>query len=143
MIASALGAPAAAAAAGARTNVAVTVTVAKKASLTVLGQPQFVLVTAADVARGYVDVPAPAQIMVRSNSEGYLLEFAPAADFIRGAVVSGLGNDIHLGPSGGSVAQRPAGSGTVTASLHFRLLLSGQVAEGRHPWPVRLSVEPL
>lgn len=46
----------------------VSATVLKHASLRVLAQPSSVVVTAEDVARGYVDVSAPTQVATCSSS---------------------------------------------------------------------------
>ena len=82
----------------------VSATVLKHASLKVLAQPTSVVVTAADIARGYVDVAAPAQIAIKSNSPlGYMLEFANQGDFMRRILVRGLATEVQLSPAGGAV----------------------------------------
>ena len=54
-------------------------------------QPASLVVTAADLARGYVDVPAASQVAIQSNtSGGYMLEFASQGDFMRQILVHGL-----------------------------------------------------
>lgn len=128
------------------TRLTVSATILKRASLQVLAQPSSVLVTAADVARGYVDVPAAAQVAVRSNAPaGYLLEFASQGDFMREIVVRGLETDVQLSPAGGMVSQRGTGKGVTktTLALGFRFLLSESAQEGTYAWPMRLSVVPL
>lgn len=82
------------------TKLTVRATVPKRTSLKVLAQPGSVAVTAGDIARGYVDVLAPAQVAIKSNtSGGYLLEFASQGDFMRQILVTGLANDVQLSPS--------------------------------------------
>jgi len=121
-------------------------TILKHASLKMLAQPSALVVTPADIARGYVDVPLGAQVAVQSNSPGgYLLEFAAEGEFMRRILVRGLGSDVQLSRSGGFVAQRPAGGGMskATLALGFRFFLSDSVRQGTYPWPMRLSVAPL
>jgi hypothetical protein len=128
------------------TKVTVSATILKRASLQVLAQPSSVLVTAADIARGYVDVPAASQVAVRSNAPaGYLLEFASQGDFMRQILVRGLETDVQLSPAGGMVSQRAAGKGVTkaTLALGYRFLLSESAQEGTYAWPMRLSVVPL
>lgn len=124
----------------------VSVTVLKHASLKVLAQPSSVIVTAADIAKGYVDVAAPASIQVRSNTqEGYLLMFESQGDFMRQTVVKGLANDVQISTAGGGVAQNTAGKGMRQAQLElgFRFVLAESAQQGVYPWPMRLSVTPL
>lgn len=128
-------------------KVAVTATVLKRATLEVVNQPAAVVVTQADLARGYVDVPLPAQLAILSNSpDGYLLEFTSHGDFMKQILVKGLTHDLQLNGSGGAVMQpATAGAGVTRASLSlgFRFLLSEATAEGTYPWPLRISVAPL
>lgn len=138
-------APASAAASGPEAKLLVTATVLKRASLQVLNQPSSVVVTAADIARGYVDVPAPAQVAISSNtSQGYVLEFASQGDFMRQILVRGLGTDVQLSPAGGTVVQNSTGAGVIrtTLSLGFRFFLSDTARQGTYAWPMRLSVLP-
>lgn len=133
--------------AGAGENkLAVSATVLKHASLQMLSQPGSVSVTAADIARGYVDVPATARMMVKSNTQdGYLLTFASQGDFFRQALVKGLANDVQLGPDGGGVAQKALGRGMTGTELDlgFRFVLSASTQQGVYAWPMTMSVTPL
>lgn len=141
-----LGAPATAAAGSDEFKLSVTATVLKHASLKVLAQPASVVVTAADIARGYVDVPSPAQVAIQSNSQdGYMLMFASEGDFMRQTLVRGLGNDVQLDMAGGGVARGPEGRGMgkATLDLGFRFVLSESAQQGVYAWPMRLSVTPL
>lgn len=124
----------------------VSATVLKHASLNVLAQPSSVVVTEADISRGYVDVAAPAQVAIKSNTAGgYLLEFASQGDFMRQILVRGLANDVQLSPSGGAVMQPSSGSGVTrtTLVLGFRFLLAESAHAGTYSWPMRLSVTPI
>jgi len=137
------GAPAAAADS---TKLQVTATVAKRATLRVLAQPTSVVLTAQDIARGWVDIPATAQLAVHSNSgEGYMLEFINQGDFVREVLVRGLDTDVQVGAAGGSVMQRAKGGGVTraTLSLGFRILLSASAQQGSYSWPMRVAVAPI
>lgn len=132
--------------AGGSQKLTVTATIAKHASLKVLTQPSAVIVTSADVARGYVDVPAPAHLAIRSNSQsGYLLEFASEGDFMRQILVKGLASDVQLSPAGGTVMQPSTGAGVTntTVALGFRFLLAESTKQGTYPWPMRVSITAL
>jgi hypothetical protein len=129
--------------AGSETKLTVTATVLKRASLKTLAQPASVTITAADIARGYVDVPAAAQVAIQSNtSTGYMLEFASQGDFLRQIMVTGLANELQMSPAGGFIVQPPAGTGVtrVTLNLGFRFVLAESVQAGTYAWPMRLSV---
>lgn len=141
-----LGASLVAAAGSNQAKLSVTATVLKHASLKVLAQPASVVVTAADIARGYVDAPSPAQVAIQSNSlGGYMLMFTSQGDFVRQTLVRGLGNGVQLGAAGGGVAQGSTGLGMnkTTLDLGFRFVLSESAREGVYAWPMHLSVTPL
>ena len=141
-----LGLPLIAAADSSGAKLLVSATVIKHASLQVLVQPKSVLVTAADIARGYVDVMSPAQVAVQSNTpSGYLLIFESQGEFLRQTLIKGLGAEVQLGASGGGVTHRPSGRGMskTVHDLEFRFLLSNSAQQGLYAWPLSLSVMPL
>jgi hypothetical protein len=122
----------------------VSATVLKRASLQVLAQPASLTLTEADVARGYVEVAAPAQIAVKNNSaEGYLLVVASRGDFLRQMRMRGLGGDVQMSADGGFVRQPPGPVVTTVLDLGFRFELSESAQPGVYAWPVQLSVRPL
>ena len=127
-------------------KLAVSATVLKHASLKVLSQPSSVVVTSADIAKGYVDVKTPSSLQVRCNTQdGYLLIFESQGEFMRQTLVKGLANDAQIGAAGGGVAQNTAGNGMRQAQLDlgFRFVLADSTQPGIYPWPMRLSVTPL
>jgi hypothetical protein len=143
-VACAASAPAAAHAAG-HATLHVSATVLKRASLQLLSQPSRVVITDADIARGYVDVSDPLQLAIICNSaSGYLLDFATVTDFAQNISIRGLANEVQLSPAGGLVA-RPASAPDVTRetlTLSFRFVLSRSVQPGIYHWPVRVFVVP-
>jgi len=132
-------------AAEASAKVTVSMTILKHAKLTVMAEPSVVVVTARDILRGFVDVPAAAQVAVHTNSPRYMLEIGSHGDFMRQIVVRGLGADIQLSPAGGNVTQEASSTSVTkaTLALGFRFLLSEAAREGTYAWPVRLAVTPL
>lgn len=124
----------------------VSATIAKRATLKVLAQPATVVISAADIARGYVDVPGRAQVAIRSNSpQGYMLVFANDGDFVRHTRVRGLGNEIQIGPGGGIVPQGGSAHGVTQATLElgFRFELDPNARQGTYSWPVQISIAPI
>lgn len=127
-------------------RVPVTATIAKRATLKVLAQPVTVVISAADIARGYVEVPGRAQLSIRSNSlSGYMLVFASEGDFVRRIRVSGLGNEVQIGAGGGIVPQSGSAQSVTQATLElgFRFELAANARQGTYAWPVRMSVVPI
>lgn len=140
------GNAAAEAAETASARVAVSATVLRHASVDVLSAPRTVSISEADIARGYVDVPVPSRLEIRSNSpSGYVIAIESAADFARGTEVRGLGGVVSFGRFGGVLNVKGGGQGmhVMPVELYFRVLLSDVARPGVHPWPVQLSVMPL
>lgn len=124
----------------------VSATIAKRATLKVLAQPATVVISADDIARGYVEVASRAQVSIRSNSpRGYMLVFANEGDFLRQMRVRGLGNEIQVGPGGGIVPQGASAQGVTQATLElgFRFELNPNARQGTYAWPVQISIAPI
>ena len=140
----ALGLSVGAGSAHAQARLAVTATVLKHVSMKVLAQPSRVVVTAADLARGYVDAPHPVLLTIRSNSrDGYLIAFAGQGAFLRQLRIRGLGPEIQLGAEGGFVRQASNAGVPDTVNLAFRFELLPTAQEGVYGWPVQMSITPL
>lgn len=141
------GVPAAQAAGESSARVSVGATVLRHVSIRVLELPRTIQITAADIDRGYVDVPLPSKLEIRSNSPtGFMLSVESQADFARGTEVSGLGEVSAFGRFGGVLSVPHAGGEgmrTVPVQLNFRVLLSEQARPGLHPWPLQISVLPV
>lgn len=140
-VALALGLSAGSQQAVAQVRLAVSATILKRASLRVLAQPSAVEVTAADVTRGYVDVPAATRIAVRSNSPaGFQFEFASNGEFLRGVQVRGLGGNVQLGPDGGFVRHTIGRAVDTVLDLAFRFDLTPDARAGVYAWPLQIGV---
>lgn len=114
------------------------------AELELRSAPAGLDISAADLRRGYIDVPQPTQVTVRSNSpNGYALEILTVAPLLSSMIVEGLNSDLTLGADGGTVVQRWQKSQAVNLALKFRFELAPGLSVGNYPWPVRLAVRPL
>ncbi|MCC7461509.1 MAG: hypothetical protein IT480_03500 [Gammaproteobacteria bacterium] len=106
--------------------------------------PPQVLVTARDVGRGYVDVPEPSRLDIRTNARAFALEIEPLAAPFNAVAISGLEQRVEFGSEGGSIIRRVTDtSQPVTLALRYRLQLGAGAAPGAYAWPVRLGVRPL
>lgn len=106
--------------------------------------PAQFLLSAADLQRGYVDVPQPASFVVNSNSAtGFQLDVIALNPMISNIVVAGLDSPQVLGADGGTLVQRWNGPQSRRLTLRFRIVLAPGAVAGRYPWPLRMSVRPL
>jgi hypothetical protein len=122
-------------------SLSVSATILKRASLQVLSQPSTVLVTAADIDRGYVDVAGPVKLAIRSNSpDGFMVEFVNRGDLVRGLRVQGLGTELQMGPEGGFVRHMSGPVRHAVLDLGFRIELSSAARASVYAWPVQLAV---
>jgi hypothetical protein len=128
----------------ARTSFNVSATVNAVAKLQVQSAPTEILVSAADLKRGFIDVAQPTDLLVRSNSaRGYALDLTTVTPMLASVVVRGLAGEQSLGGDGGTIVQRWQAPQTIALSLQFRLVLAPGLAPGRYAWPVRIGVRPL
>ena len=130
--------------ASADVSISVTASVRPLATLKVLNQPGEVVITYADITRGYVDVAAPSRLQIRNNSPaGYLMVFEYSERAFSEVRVTGLGTDVVFRSGASWVARPYAGKGPSIVELRYRFLLSKNVEPGTYAWPVKTSVEPL
>lgn len=124
-------------------KIAMTATVLEHTSMSVLDQVRELVVTNADISRGYVEMSAASRIQVKSNNPaGYLLAFevmnGPAAVF-NSVNVTVNGREVRLSPGGGWVPQ-PFIRGGVKLDLNYRFVLSRDAQPGTYNWPIMISV---
>jgi hypothetical protein len=123
----------------ASTTIQVSVTVIGRTILDVQSEPAIV-VTEADIERGYVDVADVSILTVRSNQRaGFRLGFAPAASWISGADVTGLPEPLSFQASGGSVAFSYQGTAPRELELRWRLYLAEGATAGSFPLPISVA----
>jgi hypothetical protein len=136
--------PRVAEAAQANATMPVSVTVTANAKMRSSYQATQLNITEADVARGYVNIPAASLFSISTNSRsGFLLEFHPVGNIFESVEVSGLGNPLQLGADGGTIVQRGLPAPNLTHELSFQFTLSQDIKPGSYPWPLQLSVRAL
>jgi hypothetical protein len=98
-------------------------------------------ITAGDIERGYVEVPAASNFSVITNTqEGYVIDFRPRSDVFRSVLVTGLQSPIEIGAQGGIAAQNVPHGRTTFHQLGYRFLLRPDLQPGSYPWPLEISV---
>jgi hypothetical protein len=121
----------------------VSVQVIARTIVTVGQQPAAIDVTARDIQRGYIDLPAAVAFQVRSNARnGYVLQFEPVGGPFSRAQVK-WGNSTAVVGADGSWLSRSPQSGTATGLLDVRLVLSADAAPGSYAWPIRFDANSL
>jgi hypothetical protein len=122
----------------------VSVSVIANAKMQTAFQATQLSISAADVARGYVEIAAASRFSVATNSRtGYRLEFQPIGNVFESVQVGGFGNLVQLGADGGSVVQRGPFAPNLEHELSFRFTLHPQTLPGSYPWPLQMSVRAL
>jgi hypothetical protein len=125
-------------------SVQVTVSVVANAKLQENYQQDRLVVTAQDVARGYIDVPAASRFSVITNDpSGYVVEFLPRVDVFQSVEVRGLIGTVQLDAEGGSVVQRVPRLSKMERELSYHFVLRQGIAAGTYSWPLALSVRAL
>lgn len=125
-------------------SISVSASVMPSAQLRVVYQSTQLTIAAADIGRGYKDVPADSQIEVKSNSrEGFALTFDTMPKLFKAVQITGLGGVVELGTEGGTVVQRKSGRQSVSLQLGYRFIFSDGVQPGNYAWPIMLSARAL
>jgi hypothetical protein len=124
-------------------QLSISVEVVARTILTIDSQPANIEITAADVARGYVDVPQAMAFRVRSNAiNGYTVQFDPMSYPFSRADIN-WGNTSATVGADGTWLTRPYQQGTTAGSLNVRLTLSANASPGSYSWPVRVAANSL
>jgi biopolymer transport protein ExbD len=122
----------------------VSVTVIAGAKLQTIYQAKHIEISAADVARGQVEVPAALRFSVAiSKGAGYLMQFHPIGNIFDSVYVDGMGNSVRLGADGGAIIQRVPQVSNQMHELGFRFILNPGTTPGIYPWPLDLTVRAL
>jgi hypothetical protein len=125
-------------------TLSVSAVVLKKVWLRVQPPPPLLRVTEEDVATGYIDLPAPTVLTLRSNSrDGFLFRIDVDRQLVASARMHGLARDMELAPGGASVPVAGRFGDEVRFELRWRLTLAEGVRPGVYAWPVRLQVDPM
>jgi hypothetical protein len=127
---------------GAQAPLVVTAVIQRRTSIRI-AQPASVTVSESDVARGFVEVATPVEVVVQSNAaEGYALVFERHGNAVSEVQVQGLADGVVFA-SGGATATRPAAGRGLWRDqllLRFRFTLAAGTGAGEHPWPVQISL---
>ncbi len=126
----------------ATTSVSVSAFIRPTATCSVDVQPGSVLVTADDVRRGYVDLPASSRVRVRTNSpNGYSLVLEVDSAEFDAVVLEESGEHVEIRGSG--FVDRPfRGRSEVVTELGYKFLLNPATLPGVYAWPVAVSAQP-
>lgn len=124
------------------TKIQVTATVLARASMHLLRQPTEIIVTDADIKRGYLDINAGSLVEIRNNSRaGVYLTFEARGLPFKEALISGLGREVALGPNGGIITHQLIGTNIIAFS--YRFVFDKDSQAGTYAWPLALSVSPV
>jgi len=127
----------------ARAEIGVSVTVMARTQINSESSPRQLEVSAADVARGYVEVQGATQLFVtNTNRRGYLLSVWPQVQVFASMVVRSADSQVELGADGGEIFERRWGQ-MLPLALDFRFMLAPGVKPGIYPWPVKFQASPL
>jgi hypothetical protein len=138
-----LGAMPRAQAGTARADIQVSVTVMARTLIDSESSPRQLQVSAADVARGYVEVQGATSLLVtNTNRRGYVLSVWPQVQVFSTVVVRNGDSQAELGADGGEIFERRWGK-TLPLTLDFRFVLAPGVKPGVYPWPLRFQVSSL
>jgi len=124
-----------------RSRFQVSLQVPVRLALQPLGEPASVMLTADDLARGYVDIPARYHVS-HNDRRGYVLQIVHLGGVAREVRVSGLGGTLVVAGDAVEV-HRDGQLFEQDVALGFRLVLAPGAQAGRFDWPVALSVQPL
>jgi hypothetical protein len=120
------------------TQIRVSASVGPYVRLDVLQQPSLTI-TAEDIQRGYVDVPAGTSLGTRTNDRyGFVFNFSSRSNVFERVSVTGIGGTMEIGSAGGSI--RVAFTGPESAAqVSYRFYLAPGVQSGNYPWPLQIS----
>jgi hypothetical protein len=113
-------------------------------ALKVVHQTSELVITQADIIRGYIDIPAGANIEIQNNNlGGYMIFFMGIGTPFKEVLVKGLGGEVKINSNGGWIAQPYNGRDPVMAELSYRFILSENAKPGTYAWPLTISVSPI
>ena len=124
-----------------RSQIQVTATVPARAISESQLQLGELTVSAADIARGYVEVPVASRLKVSANNpEGYAVDFFPRLAIFKSVTVSSSSAKARIGADGGTMIVRGQHGMKMLLDLSYRFELGENVAPGTYAWPLAISV---
>jgi hypothetical protein len=126
------------------TRTTITEEIQRLTSLKVLLQTQELVITQADILRGYIEINSAEHIEIQNNNlSGYLLVFDGLNGLFEEVIVKGLGDEITINSDGGWVAQPYNGRDPVIIELSYKFILSDKARPGTYTWPLILYASPI
>lgn len=123
---------------------AITEEVQRLTSLKVVFQTQELVITQADILRGYVEIRSAEHIEIQNNNlSGYLLVFEGLNGLFKEVIVKGLGDEVSITPDGGWVAQPYNGRDPLMIELSYKFILSEKAQPGTYTWPLIVYASPI
>ncbi|MGQ9569922.1 MAG: hypothetical protein ACUVUQ_03580 [Thermodesulfovibrionales bacterium] len=110
-------------------------------TLNVIHQIPEVVISHADIMRGYVEIKSASQIEVRSNVF-FFLRFSGLEDPFEEVFVQGFGKEILINKSGNAFFL-PEVRGYATFELSYKFLLSKNAQPGTYVWPIKITAHPI
>jgi hypothetical protein len=124
------------------TQIQVTAKVLARASFHVLRQPAEIVVTEADIRRGYMDVNAGSLLEIKNNSRaGVMMSFEVSGMSFKEVLISGMGSEVAIGPGGGFITHQLTGTSIV--ALNYRFVFDKTSQAGTYAWPLALNISPV
>lgn len=127
-------------------KVTISARVIEHTKMQILNQAQELIVTNADIMRGFVAIPAASRIQVKSNNpSGYLLAFevmSGSSNIFNSVNVVVGSRDVLLSPGGGWIPL-PYIRGGETMNLSYRFALAKGAKPGTYGWPLLVSVQSM
>ena len=119
--------------------IGVNAVVQARTQLKSLQQPATLLVTEADIQRGYVDVSGASLLDIWTNNPaGCVLTFEPSGFPFREVDITVMGREIVINPMGGMVIMPIRGRQQI--ALDYRFVLTSEARPGTYAWPLYVSV---
>jgi hypothetical protein len=115
-------------------------TAAAYATVKVVYQTPELVITYADILRGYVEVRSGSRIEIRSNAF-FFLRFDGLSNPFREVKIQGFGKDILVDARGGSLFLKDI-RGFATFELTYTFILSKNAQPGTYAWPIEISAYP-
>ncbi len=111
---------------------------------TIVHQKNNLIITQADIERGYVDARRAMILSIKTNStNGYLLGFSVVSGFFRELRVLDGNNTYTVSRLGGEVHIPYEGMNYITKELSFRFYLFENAKPGTYRWPVALMISAI
>ncbi len=123
---------------------AVSTQVIGRTLLTMDRQPSSLVITDADVVRGYVELPGAVQFQVRSNvRQGYMIRFDALPEPFAKAQVEWNQTQVVVGTADQAFVAQPYVRGATAIHASVRLDLSPTTTSGTYPWPLTVGADSL